>query len=256
MTTTRTITADQPGTLTLDLALLTAGVITVTAEDDRERAEVVLTTADDEGTAADAINAATVHQDRAHLTVRLPDLGADNVNSTVIQTGGSVSVIQTAGVVRGNVTGLSITGSGDVFVNGRRIDVTGGAGTVHVSTGSGPIRIEARVPLGSSLAARTQSADVITHGVLHAVTARTMSGDVQLDTVHDFTAKTMSGDVIVDRLTGDGQAKTMSGTVRVDAPATGAIPATLSASSMSGDVRTSGAIQVSARSMSGRVRHS
>lgn len=243
--TAHSIIAAQDGPVTLDLSL-SAGRITVTVETDRTRAEAWLVTADEDGPSADAVLDARLTADGFRLTVDVPDVPGGS--TTVVQSGGSVHVTQSATVVRGSMTGLVI-GGGDVFVNGQR--VTGNSGIV-VARGGSPIHLHVKVPVGSSVSARTRSADVVTAGLLASVSARTTSGDVQVDAATTVRANTMSGDVTIESLTGPGLVNTMSGDIR----AHGSESAELSASSMSGDIRTTGSVRVDASSMSGRVRRS
>nr|WP_260147653.1 DUF4097 domain-containing protein [Streptomyces sp. CEV 2-1] len=88
--------------------------------------------------------------------------------------------------------------------------------------GASPVEIIAVVPEGSSVTARTQSADVFADGTFAAVAAYTESGDVRAPGHADqFTANTQSGDVTVsateqarnDDL--DMRANSMSGDVQI-----------------------------------------
>ncbi|MCU7724571.1 DUF4097 family beta strand repeat-containing protein [Actinoplanes sp. KI2] len=82
-----------------------------------------------------------------------------------------------------------------------------------------------------------------------AVVVKTMSGDVTTKNVGAVRAQTMSGDIKADGLTRDSSLKSMSGDIRV----TGDGRPRVTASTMSGDV-TGKAVDLNARSMSGRVR--
>ncbi|MGW4651336.1 DUF4097 family beta strand repeat-containing protein [Kitasatospora sp. NPDC004289] len=268
MAVTRTLTASATGATTLDLTLLGLhGQVDVQAVPGLTTAEVTISTTDDTGEAADAVNGARLSDQGGTLTVRVQGKGGAG-GTTVVRTsgrGGTV-VMQSAGTVFGSVTGVVISG-GDVSIVGGR--VIGGQG-VTVVQGPAPIVITARLPERSALTARTQSADVTTHGGLASVTAtsqsgdvrvltpgsvvdrvraETQSGDVEIGTATTATVRTQSGDVRLERVNA-AEAHTMSGDVRAEWTGTRASLAT-----MSGDIRAhAGAVgQVSATSMSGDV---
>lgn len=268
--TTRTLTAETAGPVTIDATLLGhGGIVTVRAEADCERATLTIRTANDEGEAADAVRAATLRQSGATLYASVQGKGGTGGGTTII-TGGGRRVVQSVvsnnhgSVVQvgGNfVVGGSIIG-GDVIVNGVRF--TGGGTTVI--QGSSPIEITAVVPEGSSVIGRTQSADIVAEGAVLNVNGDTQSGDVRAGHVSKVTAKTQSGDVRVDEVAfidahtqsgdirlgrtdvveagtmsgdiaisdfgGSARLKTMSGDIRVHATAGG----DLSARTMSGDI--------------------
>lgn len=294
MATIRTLTASATGPTTLDLTLLGLhGQVDVQAVPGLTTAEVTISTTDDTGEAADAVNGAQLRDLGGTLTVRVQGKGGAGGTTTVVRTssrGGTV-VMQSAGTVYGSVTGMVISG-GDVSIVGGR--VIGGQG-VTVVQGPAAVVITARVPERSALSVRTQSADVTTHGGLAAVTATTQSGDVRVLTPGSFVdqvraetqsgdvevgtastacARTQSGDVRLERviaaeahtMSGDVRAEwtgaraslaTMSGDIRAHAGAVGQVSAT----SMSGDVTVTasaealaGGVAVHATSMTGRVR--
>ena len=95
------------------------------------------------------------------------------------------------------------------------------------------IRIEVRVPAGSSLAFRTASAGVTTHGALAEVRGKTASGDIRVETAERLHVDAASGGVSADAVTGDADVRTASGDVRL-----GRVGGRLTVSSVSGDVRT------------------
>lgn len=112
------------------------------------------------------------------------------------------------------------------------------------------LHVEIRCPRGSTLAARSKSADVRATGVLGGVDVATASGDTELEQVlGDVSVKTASGDVSARRVGGSVSANTASGDVRV-----GEVGGTLKANAVSGDVRVeSAAGDVEAASVSGDV---
>ncbi|MFI8360729.1 DUF4097 family beta strand repeat-containing protein [Streptomyces sp. NPDC085612] len=287
--TTRKLTAETTGPVTIDATLLGhGGAITVRAEADCERAILTIHTADEDGEAADAVRAATLRQ--SGTTTLYADVQGKSGNSggtTIITSGRGTSVVQSFGTVRGTVTGMVI-GGGDVTINGVRF--TGGSGATVIQ-GSSPIEITAVVPEGSSVIGRTDSADVVAEGAVLNVSGETQSGSVRAGHVSKFAAKTQSGDVRVDKAAfidaatmsgdirlgctdvvegntmsgditiadfgGSARLKTMSGDIRVHATAGGDI----SARTMSGDIDVTATedaladdLDVTTGSMSGRVR--
>ncbi|MFC7987259.1 DUF4097 family beta strand repeat-containing protein [Streptomyces sp. NPDC057336] len=290
--TTRKLAAETTGPVTIDASLLGhGGVISVRAEADCERATLTISTADEEGAAADAVRDATLRQSATGLHAVVQGKGGTGGGSTTIITGGggtiqsivsnnSGSTIQ----VGGNVFGGNFVG-GDVWVNGVKIN-----GNTTVVTGSTPIEITATVPPGSRVIGRTHSANIETFGSLalvsghtrtgdlwvydaEKVTASTQSGDITVEKSADINAETQSGDVKLNRtdvadantMSGDIQIrdfggtarlKSMSGDIRVHATAGGDIDAY----TMSGDVEVTATeaalnehLDVRPRSMSGRI---
>ncbi len=223
--TTRTIrTEDLPVLLDADLASTDLSVHTAPRPD----GEVTVTTADTTGPSADAVNSATLEVRGNRLVVRLGHAPGGMTGVTI--TGGS-------GIVVGN---------GTTMINGR---VVSGGGT-FISGGS-PVTVTAHLPHGSSVRAKSQSGDIRLDGVYHEIDASSQSGDVEIDTAKVVRARTQSGDIEVQALTGSGALDSMSGDIEVRGPA----QASASARTMSGDVRSSGGIQVAGSSMSGRVRN-
>jgi hypothetical protein len=293
---TRTLTAQQPGPILIDAQLLGAGgVVTVRTDRTRKEAEITIRTADETGDSADAVRDADLRWDaRGALIAHVQGKGGISGGTTII-SGGGTSVVQSFGTVHGSVTGMVIDGDmtmvgGNVYVNGRRI--TPGQGSTTIITGSSPIEITAVVPEGSSLTARTQSADVTADGTYTAVSAstqsgtvrapgqierftagtqsgdinvensphiiaKTQSGDIRLGRTDVVEASTMSGDVTIRDFGGTAQLNSMSGDIRVHATAGGDI----TAKTMSGDVNVTATEQavnddldVRANSMTGDVR--
>ncbi|MEY9961340.1 DUF4097 family beta strand repeat-containing protein [Streptacidiphilus sp. MAP5-52] len=252
MATTRTITAPTTGAVTVDLELLGIGGHTeVLVDQDLTAAEITITTTDDTGEAADAVTSARLHWDQRGALVAHVQ-GQDNGGGTTVITRsgrGGVSVVQSVGTVYGSITGMVIGGDsyGDMtIVNGR---VISGGGTTVVQ-GPAPIYIRARVPEGSAVIARTQSADLRATGPLAAVAATTQSGSVNVDTADSVHAKTMSGSIGIGHAA-TVQANTMSGSIQVNSLAQSG-----DLSTMSGSVRahvTGTGARLEANSMSGNV---
>lgn len=244
MTTKRTLTARTPGPVYLDVSTGAFNVVVFTG--DREFGEVTVSTADDAGPSAEAVNAATLDADGARLTARFPK-SAGGV--TIVGGGGhvqigngNVQVNSFGGVtVSGSNYGVISTGRG-VYVNGQL--VTGGAAV-------SPVQIVAQLPHGSSVRFESQSGDLRVSGRLRQATANSQSGDVDLDEVATVNADTMSGDISIGMLTGHADLHSMSGDISVH----GSKPAHASARTMSGDVRGTGGLLLAGSSMSGRVRN-
>jgi hypothetical protein len=257
MPTTRSITAERPGRIALDL-YLPAGRINVTVDPECRRAVLVLSTPDETGPSADAVNDAYLDHTGQTLTVGVPNL--PDTTTTVTHTGHVRIVSMNATANHGSTV---IQSGGDVWVNGRR--VTGGT----APAGPSEVVAAARLPIGSCLTARTRSGEVITRGALVLAEVTTVSGDIDLDTVTSAQAHSVSGSIEVAGLAGTAELESTSGdiTVRTVAPsqltarcvsgditvhATAAT--TLTARTTSGDVRVSGPVRLDGRSVSGRVR--
>lgn len=187
--TIREITSHKPGPLTIDLSLLRCGgTVTVRAiRTPDERATITVHTEDETGPAADAVRDADLHATDTRLQAAVQ--GRSGSGATVITNGrgrvqtviGSGSVIQ----VGGDMT----------IVNGRIVS----GGNVTITQGSSMVRVVALVPAGSIVTARTDSADIATHGKLRQVNAQTVSGDITIDTAEGITARTTSGDIHLAR---------------------------------------------------------
>ncbi|MFF3720555.1 DUF4097 family beta strand repeat-containing protein [Streptomyces prasinus] len=215
--TTRKLAAETTGPFTIDASLLGhGGVISVRAEADCERATLTISTTDEEGPAADAVREATLRQSATGLNATVH--GKGGVSGTTVITGGrgGMTVIQSAGTVHGEMTGMTFNGGviggnfvgGDVYVNG--VKVTGGDTTVI--KGAAPIAITAVVPPGSKVIGHSQAADIETIGSFAVVSGHTQSGSVRVDDAEKVTASTQSGSVRVNKAA-DISAKTMSGGV-------------------------------------------
>ncbi|RKR92703.1 hypothetical protein BDK92_7181 [Micromonospora pisi] len=240
MTTTKTHTAEHPGPITLD-ARLASGAITVTVED-RTHAVITIATADNDGTSANAVNAARINDSGTKIAVGVDTAGGGS-GGVVIQSGGvQRNMFNTGGgvMIAGNNYGVISTGNGSVVIGGGAVVI-----------GGSPIFIEAKLPVGSSLLAETTDARVETTGSLDRAQVRTMSGHIRIDAVTTPDLHTMSGHIDIRALYGDGRAETMSGRITVVA----AVECALRARSMSGDIEISGArVDLDASTMSGRLR--
>lgn len=111
-----------------------------------------------------------------------------------------------------------------------------------------------KVPVGSTCAAKTASADLSCVGVVSAVQMNTASGDLTAASVTgDVTVRSASGDVLLDEVggeftmhtaSGDTQVRQVSGTVRVNSAsgdvAIGHCGGSVSTRTASGNVRLDG----------------
>ncbi|MFH8786297.1 DUF4097 family beta strand repeat-containing protein [Streptomyces roseoverticillatus] len=243
-----------PVVLGLDLPM---GAIDVQVFESVTTAGVVLITDDDSGPAAEAVARARSSQNGQAMTVEVPEIG----NNVIMQSFQGNRLVQQMGVVNGTVTGAVIIGG--------RVMSGGGGGMVTVS----PIRARVTLPAGSSLGIVSQSSDARIYGDIEQVEFRSVSGDLHVQAVRHLNASTTSGDVMADRAAGRVTARSVSGDIGVEryhgeaadlsttsgdvsVTAVGQASGVLRAHSVSGDVTVTGAgaLQVSARSVSGRVR--
>ncbi|MEV6604716.1 DUF4097 family beta strand repeat-containing protein [Kutzneria sp. NPDC051319] len=240
----RTITHTTPGAVELTLNL-GPGWVRVIVED-RDTAEITLTPQfDGDDVAAGLITRSTVRHGERDLTLTVPRPTASGITGrTVVQSSrGGVRVSQTNNVIRGNVTGLVITGDGDVYVSGARIT---GSTTI---LDAGQVRADVRLPIGSPLIVHTDDADLHITGHLHSVVLTSTSGSLTADSIGALAASTSSGDVRAASVT-TANVKTMSGRVALDYTAAARVQ------TMSGSVdlvATTGT-QAEISTMSGDVR--
>ena len=142
-----------------------------------------------------------------------------------------------------------------------RIDITGGAGDLRVevknrknssSYNDGDTHMRLRVPAGVVLSLDGTSADIVVRGTKGPLTARSVSGDIDLTVVSkSVTVQTVSGDVHLEApATKETKLNTVSGDVDVKGAA-----GVLSAESVSGDVEVEGGVftQLDLKSVSGDI---
>ncbi|MEE1735450.1 DUF4097 family beta strand repeat-containing protein [Streptomyces sp. BE147] len=240
----RTLTAARPGPVLVDAQLLgAAGTITVRTAHDRTTAEITLRTADETGPLADAVANARLDADSTALTAHVQAAGraGTNVDSGVVG-GNRYGVVQN---VRNNYGSMIAVSGGDLNIGPGGLTFNGQSRPVSGST----IEILALVPEGSSLTARTQSADVTAYATLATVqvatesgnitaahttdvTATTQAGDIHLGRTDVARATTQAGDVTVDDFGGTAHLKSVSGDLRLHAAAGGDV----TANTVAGDV--------------------
>jgi DUF4097 and DUF4098 domain-containing protein YvlB len=187
-------------------------------------------------------------------------------------------------------------GRAEKLIADTEVSFEGGTLTVHVPRrvqlrGDAELDLMIELPAGSSVTARTASADLKATGELGALDGHTASGDLTADRVlddaslvtasgdvrlqdvggdvsfntasgdaliarvgGDFTAKTASGDVRIGQAGRSAEVRTASGDVRIDAIAAGRVDVT----SVSGDVAIAvppgTGVFLDLASISGRVR--
>lgn len=274
MATTKRLTADRPGPVTLDVNV-SAQDVNVTIDENCLVATVEITTADDEGQPADIVNRSRLDQSGDSIIVDIAPTsgvtvqggGGGSVQTNVFSRGGRRTVVSnfSGGVVVGDNVSVISTGGGVTIVNGM---VVSRGGTVII--GGSPVVVNATLPPSSSVNAHTVSGDVTVAGSAQTLRATTTSGDIEFDgNAQQVDAHTVSGDVIIgraDRI----DANTTYGDIEVQAMAgiaylrtvSGAVDLTAvdaatyaSVSTVSGDVTTRGVqIQLDSRSVSSRVR--
>jgi putative adhesin len=255
---TFTHTTTVPLTFRLDIG---PGLVEIVAED---RTDAVVTLAPEyisDELATRLINRATTVRDDGLFSVTVPRPVGPTGTRTIVQADG-VSVVQSARIVTGTLTGLTITGDGNIYVSGGSVVSTGRGGNVRATV---------RVPSGSRVNVTTDTADLRATGPLTALAAKSVSGEVtHVGTVDHLDVTTVSGGIhAAGRRV---QAATTSGDMRIalDGPhaelrsVSGAISvhattdATVTARSVSGDIRVTSdpatRVTTALRSVSGDVR--
>jgi hypothetical protein len=246
--TERTVTAQASGPVHLDARIVEgAGKVTVRADPSCTRATLTIRTADRTGPSAEAVQRAGLDAGTdGQLTAR-----TDGASGTVITRSGNgfTQTIRSSGngtvMVAGSIDNLDID-------NGRiRIgNITGGSFTISNGQGSSPVEVTAVVPEGSSVVARTTSADIETHGNLRSVEARSVSGDVTVGSAdrEDGTGTPGSAEWV--------DAHSVSGQVSVHSDR----PSEVRAGSVSGDLKVTAStpevgaqMRVDADNVSGRT---
>ncbi|HZE38355.1 MAG TPA: DUF4097 family beta strand repeat-containing protein [Stackebrandtia sp.] len=97
---------------------------------------------------------------------------------------------------------------------------------------SSAIDVTVKIPLGSSVNAKTASAPIGLHGELEVVSATTASGEITVEKTAQATVNTASGDAHVIECSGEARGNTVSGDLLIDHAG-----GDVNAKSVSGDVR-------------------
>ncbi|MFJ6784507.1 DUF4097 family beta strand repeat-containing protein [Streptomyces yangpuensis] len=245
MTTSKTFTATAAGALWADV-ISHLGTVNVTVDPTLANAVVTVSTGDDEGPLADAVQRTTI-EERTHqalncLTIRVPQVKGNTMttgNSTFNSSGNSVVVGQNFGVISGSVTGVTIRG-GDITIGGRKV-VSGGrvvapAGTMVSGGGMGTITVDVRLPDMSSLRVESTSADLSVKGDLQYLDFHSVSGDVEASGVHTLRGNTASGDFEVHRVEARVDVSSVSGDIEIGAYN----GSEFNANTVSGDIHVTG----------------
>lgn len=213
--TTRTLTADRSGPVLLDLTL-PAGTMPVTAEPDRDTAEVTITARGQDPAVADAVRDAALWWSPeggfgGTLTVQVPEVNSGGFQGVTFGRGGT-SVTQILGYVPAGatVTGLSITGAGGIRVGDGTVIVNG------VPVAGSQVEISARVPEGSLIRASSRAADLTARGEYAAVVFASTSGDLDVGGVGELIAETVSGDVRAACVARRARLKSTSGDICIE----------------------------------------
>lgn len=108
----------------------------------------------------------------------------------------------------------------------------GGGFGLSIVFGRQGVSCRIRCPEGSSVTARTKSADLDVQGIVGGLNHATASGDTRADRIRgNATVKTASGDVSLREVHGSANVQSASGDVEI-----GSVHGTLSVASASGDV--------------------
>ncbi|OLZ56088.1 DUF4097 family beta strand repeat-containing protein [Amycolatopsis keratiniphila] len=197
--------------------------------------------------AARLIAGATAVTTGEEFRVTVP--GDPGGNTTVVQNARGTHVRMTSRTVTGSMTGVTITGNGNVVVGGNIVN--GHVVNRNVVSGGG-IQVTVRLPRTcTAVNVDTTSADVAVSGALRTIAATTLSGDVAIGTATETAhVNTTSGDVVI-AATPDARVHTVSGDVSVISLAARAFLGTVS-----GDIRVHavGDATVHAESVSGDIR--
>ncbi|OKK05294.1 hypothetical protein AMK09_37735 [Streptomyces sp. CB02488] len=283
MTTSQTFTATAAGAVWTDV-ISHVGTVNVTVDRSLKHAVITVSTGDDEGPLADAVRGTTKNESRYQnldcLTVRVPEVQGNTMtmgNSSFHFSGGNMVVGQNFGVVRGSVTGMTIS-NGDVIIGGRKVVSNGRVvaeqGTVVSGGGMGTITVDVKLPSEmASLRLNTTSADLTVHGDLQILDVHSVSGDIEARGVHTLRGNTTSGDFEVDRVDARVDINSVSGDIEIgaysgsefransvsgdiDVSATPAATGSIDANTVSGDVTTRGTSGLSERvgTVSGKHR--
>jgi hypothetical protein len=238
----RSFTARVSGPLTLELHVPHGSVTVRVGGTDRGRLDLH---ADEQS--APMLREASEQHSSDTWTIRLPDsptvaASRGGVVQTAIAHGGA-TIIQTAGgTFVGDVLGAIHTGSGAMYVNGRRV---AGVGAVLAED----LRVEVALPEGCSLRLRGDAVGLSVAGTLRLLDVETGAGGVRADRVDTArihtsaggvrlgrtdlaTVTTAAGSIRVDDFGGTAQLTTSAGAIRVHATAGGDLYARTAAGSI------------------------
>lgn len=147
-----------------------------------------------------------------------------------------------------------VVNAATLTVNGNELRVhlpRGAGGTTIVSGNGSPILVTAQIPPGSTVTAESTSGDIEIRGSVASADLDSTSGSILVGNVIHVDAQTVSGGICVDNLRLRGRLKSVSGSIVVHGPQ----GASCSARTISGDVSSTGGIELDASTVSGRVRN-
>lgn len=203
---TRTFTAPVPGPVQLHITCH-VGQVKVTADPSCTTARVELRATDP--AFRDAVQAARMDWSAQAITVAVPG-GQQSVNVTRFSGSGTqINHFGSSVVVSGSNSGVIMTGNGSVIMSGGGVVVTGGSAAAG-------IELVATVPPLSSACLIGDAADATTKGELDRVEVRSQVGTVQVDAVQDVDVSTVGGDIRVAAVDGTARLRSTSGDVRVE----------------------------------------
>ena len=197
-------------------------------------------------------DAITVTEHGQTISVRAKG-GSGHGGGTIITGGRGVSVVSTgSGTI---ITGDCVTVNGVMIGTGvSQVNYFGGGGASHISFGGSAPVVTVRVPIGSTIQAKSRSGDINTDGPIDDVRATSISGSIRVAHTNHATISTTSGDIDIENLAGDASAQSVSGDVTIHSTASGRV----TAQTVSGDVtitKDPGVdVDADTRSVSGRSR--
>lgn len=227
MATERIYKSDTAQDIEIDLNY---GEITVETDPLLKFVEVVVSTADDDGPSADAVNLTNFRE--VGPTGDVLRVKTEFTGSFMVGTSGST--VHLGGTFNGTVImglhGVSVT-QGRVYSDGKDLF---DRNAQHLSTLKHPtaVKITVRMPQARDLTLDTSGADLTANGTYRAVIANSNSGDIEVENVGLLDATTVSGDIKARRIVIDARLKTVSGDIRVP----GWEGTRMRANSVSGDV--------------------
>ncbi len=277
MTTLSTYQAPSPGALAMHVTS-SVGKVKAIVDSRLRHAQVSVETSEDSGRFAEAVAATKFTEERVNygrqVRVTVPEIRSVTRRSA----GSSYNFGNGVTFAGGTFSGIQTTADGDVFIGGQKVvqdgRVVADKGTV-VSGPAATITVTIRLPRDCAVLLSTTSADLEVVGDLAGVGVTSVSGLVELGgTVGWLTMNTTSGDATAEHVSRSVSYNSVSGSLEVDAysgevfesasvsgdirvTATDVASGTLRASSVSGDVMTTGAqhLRLVTNSLSGRTRN-
>ena len=242
MVTSKVLTAARPGTLAVHL---TSGQVRIAVNPNATDATVIVSTEQDDGDLADAVNDTTGDTTGDRYDVRIPEAPPMVMNTA-----------NTASVFHGTVGFVAQSVQTNVFVGGRLVDSTIDGATAQ---STGEITVQVILPPNTAVGFNTASADLNVVGALSALDAHTVSGLVDAETIlGPANIHTVSGPVDIGQYRGcDANINSVSGPITVSV-AGDSRAGRIKADSVSGSVHVTNAtatgLTVDAQTMTGARR--